>query len=519
MRMRRIGHILFSFIVFLALSVGVYRWQSYMQASRSISLLPQEKLNFAVGLCEGEARQFFYFYYYLRLLPVVSVGISPTVYSQEGAEEFVQKNGASLSNDLSGTCSLGRAGDWGKFLLLFPNAWQTGSAANATTIPATAFLFKLSLIGLLAAAFLTRSYLLGMVLVLLCGSYSTQLYEVYGRDSVLSVALSCCLILLALNFRFVCSKSAKSSRWDWMLAAISGLVLGLGAVIRGECLPIALSVIGLYLISGQRFVRMALMCVVFVSSLLLTRKGFEVYFDFKVNEAHQFVLNHGGTIRTGETLRHHPFWHAIAAGLGDFGKDAGFVWEDRALYSLALPAINKKLGRNYSLQGYYYVEPGSPEQQWVRAETLPEYSQFMREMVLSKISSDPWWYAKILKQRIITIASAWSSVCVQWGRGDIRLPQVTWLFIPLIVACVMMKRSGYLKLIAFSLPTCFIPLFVTSIGGAHNYSIVHLLVVAAGLDATYVLCRHFVQTWRDVRTRKVMAAELAAAPQATSARS
>lgn len=475
----RIAAIVVAF--FLAAS-GVWRWQTGIQNGKGPSLVEGERLDAATGLCFEEARLFFYFYYYLDLLPVTS-SVNPTTFSREGAKTFVREFGRSLANDLNKPCSLGRAGDWGKFLLLLPSAWESRNAIAPSTVRATSFLFKLSLVGVLAAAFLTRRYALGLLLVILIGSYRFQIYEAHFRNNVFSISITTCLFLLALNFRFLCRNASKQVTGDLALAALSGIVLACSGVVRGDSLPMSLSVLAVYILSGQRIRRILALSTVFLTSLLITTKSFEIYFNHKVAEAHKFVRDAGGTIRAGTTLAHHPVWHPIAAGLGDFGTNRGFVWDDTIIFKNALPLINQKYNRKFEWKGYFYVEPGMAEHEWVKPEAMPEYVEVVREMVISTIMNDPWWYVEVLKKRWQKLEYTFSTVRITSATDSYPFPLSKWIFCPILIACVLARRLDRLKLVAFSLPTCFVPLFITTIQGSANYAISHLVAAAVGVES------------------------------------
>jgi hypothetical protein len=486
-------------VAFLLVANGVLRWQESIQNAKGVPLAQGERLDAATGLCLEESRIFFYFYYYLDLLPITSM-VTPTAYSKEGADAFVKEYSRSLTNDLNKPCAIGRAGDWGKFLLLLPNAWETGSAASPSTIRATAFLFKLALIAVLAATFLMRRYALGMVLVLLIGSYRFQLYEAYFRNNVLSVSITCCLLLLALNLRFMSRSSSKAFNGDFAIAALSGILLACGAVVRGDALPMSLSVLAVYILSGQRITRVLTLCTLFLATLLTTTKGFEMYFDYKVKQANKFVTDGGGTLHAGTTLGHHPVWHPIAAGLGDFGTDRGFIWDDLAIFKKALPYINQKYNQKLEFQGYYYAEPGMAEHEWLKPETMPEYIDVVREMVVSTIRNYPWWYVEILKKRWQRLEYTFSTVRISWPTGDFSFPLSKWIFCPILLACILSRRLDRLKLVAFSLPTCFVPMFITTVQGTANYTISHLVAAAVGFEASLFITYWLVLKALSLRT-------------------
>ena len=262
----------------------------------------------------------------------------------------------------------------------------------------------------------------------------------------------------------------------------------------------SLSVLAVYILSGQRITRVLTLCTLFLATLLTTTKGFEMYFDYKVKQANKFVIDGGGTLHAGTTLGHHPVWHPIAAGLGDFGTDRGFIWDDLAIFKKSLPYINQKYNRKLEFQGYYYAEPGMAEHEWLKPETMPEYIDVVREMVVSTIRSYPWWYVEILKKRWQRLEYTFSTVRISWPTGDFSFPLSKWIFCPILLACILSRRLDRLKLVAFSLPTCFVPMFITTVQGTANYTISHLVAAAVGFEASLFIAHWLVSRALSLRT-------------------
>jgi hypothetical protein len=478
--------------VCIVVSLAVIGWQRSIQFGTPLELSASERFDSAMGICLTESKRFFYFFYYLGVFPVTST-VEPTVFSREGADEFLYRYGPTLASDLALPCAIGRAGgDWGKFFLFLPDAWQKGSAADPSTIRATSILFQIAMVACIVASFFAKRYVLGLALVLLLGSYKFQLNETYFRNNIFSVSASVCLLLFALTLRFMGRHSWVAKRTDWALVVISGVVLAMGAAVRSDALPLGASVAALLLFSGQPKGRGILLCAAFVLSLYLTRFGVSQYFNFKMSHAREYILKAGGYVYPGTPLEHHPIWHPIAAGLGDFGYNRGFIWGDKEMFSKALPTINSRFNLDLKPQGFFYAAPGTLPHQWQRPELMPEYIAVVRDMVLSAIRAEPQWYANILRKRIDLLRTHFSSVRLEWYGFECSLPLSLWILAPIPIAALLGRSLSYFKLAAFALPTCIIPIFITSVGGTVNLSILHLFVVAASVDAcVFTVCELF----------------------------
>jgi hypothetical protein len=356
-----------------------------------------------------------------------------------------------------------------------------------SVVPATSALFITGLVAVLVAAFFNRRFILGTALVVFVGSYKLQLFWSYFADNVHGLLISSMLLVLAINFRFVCQQRVSPRNRDWMLAVTSALVIGSIRTARGDCLPLAVSIVLLYLISGQRWYRRIGLSLAFVGSLLLVSTSFDVYFMYKLRQSQNFITSVGGKIYGSGYTLHHSFWHPVAAGLGDFGTDRGFTWDDGSTYRLGLDRVNQVMGRRFVIEQYYFVEPLMKPEQWIKPEALPEYDQAVGEVVVNTIREHPLWYLTILYKRAKLLLQSMRDIRVGLSLGEVSLPFTPWLLPVVLVVGVLLKKLDYLKLILLAAPTAFIPIFIYSGHGTAFLSIVHLVVGAVLVEAAVLV--------------------------------
>lgn len=485
--MRRNSYVLaFVFLSFVMGVAALLSWQLGIAKGAPIRLEKSERVEAAQGTCGEPSEKFFYFYYYLGLVPVTS-RLSVDQFSEAAARIFAEKSGQSLSNDLNTACSVGRLGDWGRFFLYVPNAWLRKTAQNPSMILATSAAFIVSLVGMLAAAFLHRRVLLGITIILLVGSYKIQLFWAYFINNIHGFLITTTLLLLAVNFRFVCQRNVPPLFRDWIIALVSGVTLACVRTARGDALPLIGGIVLVYLLSGQRLRRSVLLSVTAVSSLLIVSRSFDAYFEFKSRQSRAFITSVGGTIYASEPKLQHSFWHPFAAGLGDFGRDRGFLWEDGVIYKMALPQLNQKMGRNFSVEGYHFVEPSMRPEQYLKPETMKEYEEVLQEIVLTTIKNNPEWYLTILKKRIILLLTSMQKIRIGWSTGEILLPFSPWIILLAVLLSGFLKRFEHYKLLLFVLPTAFIPIVIFSGLGTVNFSIIHLMVAAIIVESLWLM--------------------------------
>jgi len=335
------------------------------------------------------------------------------------------------------------------------------------------------ILGISAARYLSLPF--SIALVLLIGSSHFQLFEAYHNNNVFSLPISVFALVLAATARLLNPKRSEPSRFDWFIALGLGVVLATVSQIRLESLPLMLSVILAFICSKQPIKRRFVLCLVFVLSLFGAIKLQDQYFAHKIGEANKFVTERGGSVKSGSALAHHPFWHPIAAGLGDFDKKYGYQMYDIPIFGKAMHVLNHRYGYNFIPKDWFYGDPKDPAVV-VKPETLPEYESALRYLVVGDVSKDPLWYLGILRDRIFQIVKSFTPLRLDlgWRSFSLNFPPFILTFSLLLLAAL--RRWDYLVLVLFSLPMSVIPFLIHSKGGTTAYGVTHFICVAILVD-------------------------------------
>jgi len=224
---------------------------------------------------------------------------------------------------------------------------------------------------------------------------------------------------------------------------------------------------------ARRFVLLATLAVTFATTSVL----WEHYWGYKFKEAHAIVAaTERGVTFDGDWNTHHAFW----CGLGDFGRDRGYRWSDKAAYRFGIPRVNARFGTNYRLgRGYSLTSYYTPARKHrIKAETLEEYSMVMRDKVLGDILGAPLWYLNILRKRIVRAFTQITPARLGLGSRYVDVPFSAWLFIPAFLGLVALRQWDQLKLLGFYLPTSLPSVLVYSGHGMTYGSAFHLVLFA-----------------------------------------
>jgi hypothetical protein len=191
----------------------------------------------------------------------------------------------------------------------------------------------------------------------------------------------------------------------------------------------------------------------------------------------------GGLPYEGPTAFHHEFWHAVWCGLGDFGRDHGYIWDDHAAYRKVVPILEKEAGHPLDIEtkGWFTKQAyGANPRYKVGIWELPGYDATIRKLVLDDISAHPLWYAHVLYKRAERILTETTPISIAYGdeREDYPAEWVSVACAPLLLVLLLMRRFFSTKLLLFATPLSIPAFLIYSGAGVTNYSCFHLIGVS-----------------------------------------
>ena len=216
----------------------------------------------------------------------------------------------------------------------------------------------------------------------------------------------------------------------------------------------------------------------------LTAHAWSRYWAAEFVRAEQFVARAGGQVFRAPTGTHHAFWHAIYCGLGDYGSDRGYSWDDRVAFRWATtldPVSNPKPLPYHYVRGYYLEETYDGIHH-IAPTDLPEYNRLLRTRVVSDIRQHPGWYAGILFQRALAIMRDATPAALTVGSTTQAVFGAGWLTFPVLAFALWRRKFFHAKLILFFLPLSAVALLVYSGNGMTYYGIAHLVALAVAID-------------------------------------
>jgi len=430
-----------------------------------------------------DLRYFFYFYYHLGLFPVGAREVPRLGPTRQDALNFVAQHGKSLSMDFGETTNTPRFGDYGKLFTLWPDVLLRGDPAHPSPRPFNQILFIASLLAVWWAFWRERRVVLGTLIVLLVGSNPFQLYETYNRANIFSLPISVGMLALAVHLPYLTGRRGLDVR-AWVTALGCGVALASMREIRTEAAIIAMALPATYLSMRASWARRLVLVLIFVAAWGVTGRAWTRYWSEGFERSSRFVAQAGGNVFPGRHSYNHALWHAVYCGLGDFGGDRGFVWDDRAAFRWATtrdPVTNPRPLPYYYRDGYYLEETYDGVNH-IALTDLPEYNQLVRDRVVSVVRADPLWYGRILMKRAGAILGGATPAALSVGVTQLRLPGVGWLLMPLLLLVCFIQRTFEAKLILFTLPLSAVALMVYSGRGMTCYGIAHLLALAVAID-------------------------------------
>lgn len=434
----------------IAVLVAIPLWQSTFLASGD-SLDRTYRNRCSIGVVY---KNHFPYLYYTGLFPVTSLSV-PTN-GEAGVLEQFKERGRTLT--------VKSASEHLPVYFYFLDAFITGDPYKGDYKIASGAVFCLGLMVLFVSLWYVRLEILGLVLVILLGSNPFQLFEAYANDNIFSWPISIGLLVTGL-FVPVLARGRAPGWYPWFAAIGAGIVLGTARHIRPECWTIIVSALAACLLApGVKLPKKLLLTVLCLVAFVGAMKGWEEFFDRKMDEASIAVARAGG--RTYQEIRwhYHSAWCSMFAGLGDFDTKYGYIWDDRAIFANA------------------------------RAQGKP-WAEASKSRILGDIREDPAWFLGILGKRTwriltentpprVSVASTWLTIP---ARGVVIPFAVVFLFL-----CLVMARAWDTAMIlAFPSTLAVTPLLGFSGYGVSYYSIIHLIAVGAVIALIVEMCLSF----------------------------
>jgi hypothetical protein len=469
--------------------IGLFLWQNGLRRNIREMNLPLYDISAIKGLC-ADFSEFYVFYHFTGQFPVAA-SLEHPLPSQtpEAIAAYIRNHGDWLVMDYLTPCNNVRCGDCGKLFLYMLDDVTPDRPPNVGRI--NRWMFLTSLAAVLVSFWILGRPLLGILLILLIGSDPFQLRQVYLVDNIFSLPISVTLWMIALHAPLLFGK--VKTWYVFALAAASGIILASFREIRSEPATIVAALPIVYLCwPGASMLKRIGPCILLGMSFFLTGRAWGIYWDHKFADAAQFVTEHGGPPYTGLRSQHHAAWHTIACGLGDFGTDKGYAWDDITEYHYALPILKSKYDLNYTMTQHRYYFDQSYDADGVypiKPEDLPQYTQIIKDRVLGDIRNDPIWYAKILLKRaelcLVKTTPASLALGSQFHSFTGRI--VLGPAAPMIILIALfLRRFGEVKLFLLTLPLLGTAILIYSSTGTTYYGIFHLVAIAIALEALVI---------------------------------
>lgn len=437
----------------------------YRASAETVVEDPPQSRQDASGFSAHAARRFHYFHYYLGLFPLATQNDAPA-YSRDGALLEIRDRGAQLVMEVG---HWSRLGESARILAYLPEAWLKGSARDPSIRLFNTLWFAVGLVAMylgLSAAGHPRLALVLVALVLVTPFFA---YEVYYRENIFALMASVFFLVLGLQARALAGAEV-GPRAFVALGAVSALPVAFAAEVRNEIAVVQVALVGMVLLAPRPRVAVRLAAVgAAIAAFVLLRAGIREHFDRSWERTAGVVRESGGHVYTGPRISGHRIWHPVFCGLGDFGGDKGYVWDDQEAYAYALPILARDYGLEIAWSGKNWTDDyyDAAQLYYVKFDEIPEYEEVVRDKVLADIAADPIWYVGILARRA---ARALTVTVPFHGAG--------WLVLPALWYVARGRRRFELSLLLVSLPLSATPLLVYSGRGATYTSVFPLIALA-----------------------------------------
>jgi len=484
-----------SLLILIFLIIYIFSWQFQIGLSDRFSGdYYKYGIHHSCGASFSDPEHFFsYGIYYWGLFPAFpdrdalprKFDHDSWFYSKDGAMEILDKHGYALRMDINGTFRMGNVMNlWLPAL----SAVFKGTVRDVNFIPFNAAYFILSLLVILCAFWIYGRGLMGLVLVLVLGSYQFQLYSAHMQDNIFSYMISTMIIATGLFMPLIFDVKIKS-RTLYILCVLNGAWIGIAHLMRADCLSAFLpSVLVILIYKHVDYKQKAGMVIAFFFAYYAVSSIFQSFFDYKYNEAFGIVKEKGGNTFKGHRLKNHMFWHTIWCGMHDFDEKYKHNWSDFVAEYNAKKMLKKRYGIDVGKLTYHH----KPVDYYLPSR-VPEYDSAMRDLVFEDIGKDPVWYLDILFKRLkrIFLESIRPRIMLITGHA-LHIPGGVFVYILTVSLILFFRLWGHLKLIIFSAGSMTIPLFVTTFTNYHHYSIVHLVTASVFLHIVLKIAAHYL---------------------------
>jgi hypothetical protein len=479
---KKIGY----YALLAAALIGLFFWQSDVRIHADD--LPRYTVDPIIGLCL-DFSEFYVFYHFTGQFPVApSLDHPLPSQTPQAVAAYIHNHGNWLVMDYATPCNNVRCGDCGKLFLYLMDPVTADRRPSVGRF--NRWMFLSSLAAVLVSFWILRRPLLGILLVALVGSDPFQLIAAYLQNNIFSLPISVTFWMIALHAPLLFGK--PRGWYAWVLAGISGIVLASFRQVRVEpAMVVAALPIAYLFVPGASLIRRLGPCILLATVFILTGRAWGIYWDHKFADAAEFVTEHGGHPYPGLRSQYHAVWHTIFCGLGDFGNDKGYLWNDRYAYAYAAPILKSKYGLPYTYDGlkFYFDQSYDADGIYpVKPEDLPQYDQILKDRVLSDIRADPLWYPKILLRRAWTCLYKTTPISLAWDSHFLSAPGL--VFGPgalvIFLLALLLRRAAEAKLMLMTLPLLATAMLIYSRLGTTYYGIFHLAGLAVALEAAVV---------------------------------
>lgn len=346
----------------------------------------------ATGFKKIQASSFFYFYKTLGLYPLTVDNfneLKKLKIDKDSAKKYLYDNIYKLRMENGHWY---RFGERARILALYPSFWLYGEIGKLSLLPFNTLVFIITVVFLFFALKSLYNVLIAIWGVILVVSSQFITYEALYHNNIFAIQPMLHIFTISLLILF----RNKQLKYQIIASFLLAILIGFLSEIRGENIT-ALLVVLLYwvLVRNIKEKKNILIVMCIICLLFVTKIGLNTYFDKVYDKTKDLVENIGGYAFNGARTDKHPLWHPLLAGLGDYGQDKGFEWNDRQIFIKVANYANKPLrivrhNQFYDKEHIYYK----------RVETLDFYSDSAKKLFIKTILDDPLWYINIIIKRI-----------------------------------------------------------------------------------------------------------------------